>query len=102
MGRTGSSLDGRFPPQGGGSSPRQVDPMDGRKTERPLDKMVVVGVVSFVLALRAISISSICQRCPMSLTVHLFSRASRDWYLIDMSSISHSVTVHVFSRASRD
>ena len=42
MGRTGSSLVGRFPPQGGGSSPRQVDPMDGRKTERPLDKMIVV------------------------------------------------------------
>ena len=44
IGRTGRSLDGTFPPQGGGSSPRQVDPMGGRKTERPLGKMVVVVV----------------------------------------------------------
>ena len=46
MGRTASSLDGRFPPQGGGRSPRRVDPMVGRKTEWPLGKMIVVVVAA--------------------------------------------------------
>ena len=51
MGRTGSSLDNRFPPQGGGRSPRRVNPFVGRKTERPLCKVVVVVVVEGYLFL---------------------------------------------------
>ena len=34
------------PPQGGGRSPRRVDPLVGRTAERPLGKMVVVVVVA--------------------------------------------------------
>ena len=49
MGRTGSSLDDEFPPQGGGRSPRRVDPMVGRKTGWPLDKMIVAVVVDVVV-----------------------------------------------------
>ena len=35
MGRTGSSLDGSFPPQGGGRTPRRVDPHVGEKRSGP-------------------------------------------------------------------
>ena len=42
MGRTGGSLDCAFPPQGGGRSPRRVDPLVGSKTERPLEVVIVV------------------------------------------------------------
>ena len=50
MGRTGDSLDGAFPPQGGGRSPRRVDPQVGSKTERPLEVVIVVVVVVVVAA----------------------------------------------------
>ena len=38
-----------FPPQGGGRSPRRVDPVVGRKAERPLGKVVVVVVIIVVV-----------------------------------------------------
>ena len=49
MGKTGGSLECAFPPQGGGRSPRRVDPLVGSKTERPLEIVIVVVVVVVVV-----------------------------------------------------
>ena len=51
MGKAGGSLECAFPPQGGGRSPRRVDPLVGRTAERPLGKIVVVVVVDVVVVL---------------------------------------------------
>ena len=51
MGRTGSSLEGSFPPQGGGRTPRQLDPHIGEKRGGSWVKwlllFVMVGPVGF-------------------------------------------------------
>ena len=45
-----------FPPQGGGRSPRRVDPQVGRNTERPLGVVIVVVVVVAVLVVVAAAV----------------------------------------------
>ena len=51
MGRTGSSLVCRFPPQGGGRSPLREERLVGRKTGRPSSKMVVVVAAAVVVVI---------------------------------------------------
>ena len=56
MGRTGGSLDRTFPPQGGGRSPRRVDPLVGSKAGRPLGEMIVVVVGVNVVVFVAVKV----------------------------------------------